>query len=79
MTKPVLGKGMSGSAYRVDSGGKTFVLKHVTNRDISMETILREIRMLARVYGKWYAVQLLAAEVHDNGQAFLLFPYIHRE
>lgn len=74
---PKLGAGMSGTAYRVDKGGKSYVLKHITNtRSVSMEVLLREIEMLTRVYGKWFAVQLLAAQVQEDGIAWLLFPYI---
>jgi serine/threonine protein kinase len=78
-TAPILGKGMSGTAYRIDKDGHTFVLKHVTNPHIPVSSILHEIDMLSRVRGKWFAVQLLAAEVHRDGTAFLLFPYIPGE
>ena len=70
-----LPKGMSGSTYMIDFKTEKNVLKHITNPMVFRET-LREIGFLRMVKGKWYAVQLLAAQINPDGSAFMLFPYI---
>lgn len=72
-----LGSGMSGSAYLVDFGANKYVLKYVTRTDrVPRSNLERELQFLGLVKGKWWAVQLLAAQILPDGKAFLLFPYI---
>jgi serine/threonine protein kinase len=72
-----LGEGTPGTAYLIQKGGSSYVLKHITNTSsVSLKAIMKEIDMLKAVHGKWFAVQLLAAQVFDNGIAFMLFPFI---
>jgi serine/threonine protein kinase len=74
-----LGVGMSGKTYKLSFGdaGKPLVLKHIRNtKDVPKSAILREIDFLAAVKGQWFAVQLLAAQINEDGTAFMLFPFI---
>jgi serine/threonine protein kinase len=72
-----LGSGMSGSAYLADFGANKYVLKYVTRTDrVPRSNLERELQFLGLVKGKWWAVQLLAAQILPDGKAFLLFPYI---
>jgi predicted Ser/Thr protein kinase len=75
--KAQLGKGMSGLAYLVEKGGQQYVLKHVTHiKKVPVSAIYHEVNMLSRVKDKWWAVQLLAAQVMPDETALLLFPFI---
>jgi serine/threonine protein kinase len=72
-----IGQGVSGKTYKVKVGEDFFVLKHITNvARVPVKTIVREIEFLNLVRGKWWAVQLLAAQFMPDKTAFLLFPYI---
>ena len=79
-TRRTLGSGMSGDTWLLNYDGfepDRLVLKNVTRLDmVPRKSIEREINFLSLVKGKWWAVQLLTAQIMPSGQAMLLFPYV---
>jgi hypothetical protein len=76
----LLGDGLSGKTYLISVGGTLYALKHITNTvGVPLPSIFLELMFLGKVRGKRWAVQLLAAQIMEDGTAFLLFPYIAGE
>lgn len=85
-----IGEGVSGKVFKIDTPTGSYVLKSIrkagTNNAMNyyLKAMNREIKMLLKVSGKTFAVELLAAQIMQQRvdsklvdyTAFMLFPYI---
>jgi len=73
LEESVIGQGAYSSVYRIDVAGESYVLKVVED---AVPNILKEVRTLVKLKGKWFSVQLITASVLKEGVGYILSPWV---